>query len=268
MSATPPSGGPAREPPPLVDPTGEPPDRPGPIADRGPVRRDSVRSERWTVRGVAKVTHDVDAGQVDLDGVVSVAGSLAAASVRARGTLEVFGRVEVRGPLVVRGDLHVGGPVRAVDLDLDGPTRLDGELSVERRARIRGSFRAPSLSGSLVEIDGSAVVPGDLRAAVLRADLTDSSELGTVTGRTVRVHGRLPNLLDKAFFREPRSVVRRIEADSVDLAAVRVAFVRSREVVLGAGAHVTTVEGTIVRRHSKSHVGPESESPAPYGLRR
>jgi len=62
--------------------------------------------------------------------------------------------------------------------------------------------------------------------------------------------------------------VDRIEAESVKLEGVKVAFVRAPQVILGRGCHVTEVDGTIVRRHPSSHVGPESRSLPPYGLRR
>ena len=248
----------------------EPPStlRTGRLVDRGTVRREGVRADAWSVRGVAKVTRDVDVGRADLDGVVSIAGHLSAEAVRARGTLEVFGAVDVRGTFEARGNVRVGGAVHAVDLDLDGPNRFDGALSVDRRAHVRGLLHAPSFDGGLLEIDGSATVAGELRALHVRADLSGTSELGTVLARNVRVHGHRPNLLDKALFREARATVTRIEAESVDLANVRVGFVRATALVLGPGAHVTTVEGTVVRRHPRSRVGPESESVPPFGLRR
>ncbi len=255
--------------PPLNVALGSPPAPPtGRLVDRGTVRREWVRADEWSVRGVAKVTRDVDVGRADLDGLVSVAGHLSAEAVRARGALEVFGPVDVRGTFGARGNVRVGGTLHAVDLDLDGPTRVDGALSVDRRAQVRGLLHAPSFDGGLLEIDGSATVVGELRALDVRADLSGTSELGTVFARSVRVHGHRPNLLDKALFREARATVTRIEADSVDLANVRVGFVRTKALVLGPGAHVTTVEGTVVRRHPRSRVGPESESAPPFGLRR
>ncbi len=242
--------------------------RSGRLVDRGTVRREEVRADRWSVRGVAKVTRDVDVGRADLDGLVSVAGRLSAEAVRARGALEVFGPVDVRGTFEARGDVRGGGALHAGDLDLDGPNRVDGAISVDRRAHVRGLLHAPSFDGGILEISGSATVAGELRALQVQADLSGPSEIGMVVARSVRVHGHSPNLLDKALFREARSTVARIEAESVDLANVRVGFVRATSLVLGPGAHVTAVEGNVVRRHPKSRVGPESESVPPFGLRR
>ena len=238
------------------------------LVDRGSVVHGSIVAGRWATQGIAKVLKDVDVVRAELDGLVSVGGRFTAETLRYRGTLGVGGAIDVRGTIEGRGTLTVGGALDATDLMLRGPVRLEGPLRVVRHAAIAGALRTPSLLAGAFELDGSASVPGEIHAGFVRADFADASELGSIVAPTVRLHGRRPNLLDKVFFRSVSVHVDRIEADSVDLEAVDVDFVRAKTVVLGADAHVTRLEATDVRRHPKSRVGPESVTPAPYGLRR
>jgi cytoskeletal protein CcmA (bactofilin family) len=232
------------------------------------VRHDAVRTERWKANGTVKVSGGVDVTTADVTGTISVGGALTAGSFRARGTLDVDGTVEVRELLAARGNVHCSATVHALDLSLVGTVRIGGAVSVDRTFTLRGVLHAPSVTAGVLEVDGSVEVPGEVRALNLLADLRHRSTLGSVRARRVRLRGRAPNVVDKVFFHLDPVTVERIEADSVELESVDVAFVRAKEIVLGRHAHVTAVEGTIVRRHPSSSVGPESKSPPPYGLRR
>jgi cytoskeletal protein CcmA (bactofilin family) len=236
--------------------------------DRGIVRHESVHAERWQAGGSVKVIREVDVGSARVTGSLVVGGGLSADEFRSRGTLEVQGALRVRGVFFARGSFHGAAEVRAGDLTLEGTARVDGAISVERAFTLKGTLDAPSVVAGLLEADGMLRVPGEIRGLSVRAGLRPRSALGRVTAREVRLSGHIPNLVDKAFFREERVTVERIEADTVVLAGVDVAFVRAKEVALGRDCHVTAIEGTIVRRHASSTVGPESKSPPPYGLRR
>jgi cytoskeletal protein CcmA (bactofilin family) len=240
----------------------------GAIDERGTIRHDSVRVARWSVTGTAKVTGSVEVGTADVRGTLAVGGRLSADRLRSRGNLEVEGPVEVRGLFSSRGALRLAGSAHATDLDLDGTARFAGAVTVDRTCSVRGVLHAPALAVGVLRVVGAAHVPGEVRALSVDASFREASELGRIEARTVRLRGRLPNLVDKVFFHERTVVVERIEAESVDLAGVEVGLVRAQKVVLGRGCHVTAVEGTIVAQHSSSTVGPESKSPPPYGLRR
>ncbi len=245
-----------------------PPPREELLEDRGTCRHDAVHANRWEARGTVKISKDVAVGAADVHGTVSIGGTLLAREFRARGTLDVEGAVDVRGPMTVRGNAHFAAGLRAVDLELDGCGRVGGAVSVERTLTSHGILEAPSVTAGVLSLEGAVAVPGEIRALQLTADLPHSSTLGDVHARTVRLRGRLPNLLDKVFVREARTHVDRIEADRVELEGVDVRFVRAKEILLGRESHVTEVEGTITRRHPSSSVGPEVKSPLPYGLRR
>ena len=255
---------------PKVSPPPSPPAPPREelVTDRRAGRHDSVRARRWAAEGTVKVSKGVDVGEADVNGTVSIGGTVTATRFRARGTLDVEGGVEVRGALSVRGTAHFAATVRAVDLELDGRTRIRGAVSVERTLTSRGVLEAPSVVAGVLSLEGAATIPGEIRALQVEARLPQSSSLGSVQARTVRLHGRVTNLLDKVFYRESRTRVDRVEADRVELEGVDVRSVRAKEVLLGRESHVTEVEGTIVRRHPSSSVGPQVKSETPYGLRR
>ena len=238
------------------------------VKDRGIVRHDTLRADQWRADGTVKVLHDVDVGSAHLTGSLSVGGGLSADAFRLRGALEVEGVVRVRSTGSVRGTFRAAGEVRAGDLTLDGVGRTGGTITVDRTLTVQGTLDAPSVTAGLLEIDGVVRIPGEVRALGVRAELGRRSTLGTVVARRVRLSGHVPNLVDKAFFREDRVFVGRVEADSVELEGVDVGFVRGKEIALGRNCHVTAVEGAVVRRHASSTVGPESKSPPPYGLRR
>jgi cytoskeletal protein CcmA (bactofilin family) len=238
------------------------------VIERGAIRHESVRAARWSVTGTAKVTGAVEVGAVEVRGTLVVGGSLSADRIRSRGTLEVEGAVEVRGSFSSRGTLRAVGTVHAVDLDVNGVARFTGLLRVDRTCNARGVVHAPALTVGVLILEGSARVPGEIQALSVDATFREASHLGHIRARTVRLRGRVPNLVDKVFFHERTVVVERIDAEAVELTGVEAGLVRAQKIVLGRGSHVTAVDGTVVSRHPSSSIGPESKSPPPYGLRR
>lgn len=241
---------------------------PATLDDRGTVRRDAVRAGRWSISGTAKVAGDVEVEEGRGRGQITVGGKVRAGVFLTHGTFDVTGLVEVRGLLRVRGTLRAAATVHAGDLTLAGIARSAGAVKVDRVASVVGTLDTPEVSAGAFRLKGVARIPGALRATEVSAELKETSRFGPVIAREVRIHGKPPNLVDKALFHDRVVSVERIEADSVDLEGVEVAFIRAPRIVLGRDCHVTEVEGTIVRRHPSSHVGPESRTPPPYGLRR
>jgi cytoskeletal protein CcmA (bactofilin family) len=240
----------------------------GTLTERGAVRHDSVRAASWSMTGTAKVTGAVEVGAVDVRGTLVVGATLSAERLRSRGTLEVEGAVDVRGPISSRGILRAAAPVHAVDLDANGVARFAGVLTVDRTCHVRGGLHAPALTASVLMLEGSARIPGEIRAQSVDATFREASQLGHISARAVRLRGKVPNLVDKVFFHERTVVVERIDAESVELTGVEAGLVRAQRIVLGRGCHVTAVDGTVASRHPSSSIGPESKSPPPYGLRR
>ena len=238
------------------------------VTERGVARHEMVRAERWSVRGTVKVARDVDVGEADLQGTVSVGGAFRAGRLASDGLLEVSGPLQSEGPISGRGELRAGATLRAGDLTRRGRLQVAGAITVDRRIDVTGWLRAASVAAQDVRLDGVIEVSGPVRGASVDLRLRDGSRIGPVEGRTVRLGAHTPNLVDKVLARRVTVTIARVEAESVELEGVDVAFVRAREIVLGRGCHVTAFEGTIVRRHPTSRVGPESRSAPPYGLRR
>lgn len=264
-------GPPSASPPPALPPARLP--NSGTLRDSGSVRRDSVRAARWTSSGIAKVQGDVDVESGSAAGFASVGGKLTAGSFGSRGTLEVLGPTEVRGDLTLDGTVRFQSPVHAGALDARGTVECAAEVRVDRGCALAGAFEAPSLRVGRLEVAGTLAVPGDVDAFTsVRARFRGDSTVGSFRARSVVLEGPsvalIPALFRAVFGGSATIHVDRIEADSVELSAVDVEFVRSPKIVLGPGAHLTAFEGTIVRQHPSSRVGPESRSRPPHGLTR
>jgi hypothetical protein len=215
-----------------------------------------------------KVSGEVDVGAVRLDGTVSVSGPITVDSLRSRGTLEADGSMTVLGIFDSDGNLHAGGPVRAAQASLVGTTRVGADVTVAGSLLVRGQFAAASVHAGEFRGDGAIAVPGTTEAVDVDMRIRRDSAFGTIHARTVRLIRSGPNPIERLFGRSPATPVARIEADRVELEGVDVAFVHCPEVILGRDAHVTELEGTVVRRHATASVGPRSLTPPPYGLRR
>lgn len=243
--------------------------RPAPdLSENGVVRHDAVLARRWSVRGTAKVSGDVTVEAADLQGFLVVGGAFRGGRGRLRGTIEVAGPLDLRSELTVEGTLRGGTTVRAGSVAVSGTLRSAGAVEVVGTLEVRGRLEAPSLRAAELRLRGCAEISGTTHALKVEAEFDRPSALGSVEARSVRLRGRAPSPVDRLFGRSTPVSVERIEADRVELERVDVAFVRAPEIRLGAEAHVTTIEGTVVARHRTSRVGPESRSPRPPGLRR
>jgi cytoskeletal protein CcmA (bactofilin family) len=247
-----------------------PPPRPrgGPVLERGTVVHDEVRSVLWRLHGIAKVVHDVDVGEGELHGRVIVGGPFLADELRLNGSLDVRGPVAVARRLRADGSIEAHAGLRAAGATVAGKLRVDGELELTAPARLRGSVRAALVRAGPLELRGEVQVPGVVRAERCVAELAPGSSIGEIRGTEVGLRGATPNVVRRVLGPVPPVTVGRVEAASVTIADVRVGLVKGREIVLGPRAHVTAVEGTIVRQHPTSRLGPESWTPPPHGLHR
>ncbi len=218
--------------------------------------------------GVAKVLGEVDVGTATIRGTLVVAGALTADACSADGTLEVAGAVEVRSSLAAVGTLRAGSTVHASDAELRGDARVAGEIRVDRLLTARGSFSAGSARVGALSIQGEARVPGTVTAERVDAVLHEDSAFGTIEASSVRLEARPADPVGRVLGRRVVVSVDRIDADTVELTSAVVGFVRAKTLALGRDCHVAAVEGTVIRSHRSSRVGPESRSAPPPGLRR
>ena len=238
------------------------------LLERGTVRHDEVRAQRWVVHGIAKVLGSAEVGVGELDGTVAVGGAFAADQLAVVGALDLRGPLTVTGRFSTHGTFDAGSSVHAGEAFLRGAARVLGELVVEGPLTVRGMLRAPSVRCGALDLYGTAMIPGEVVATSVDVDLVADSALGTVQCREFRLRGPAPNVVQRVLGQPSLVTVERVDAETARIEAARVRFVRAREIILGRGAHVEAVEGRVVRAHASSRVGPESWSRPPHGLSR
>ncbi len=242
--------------------------RSGTVEDRGVMRRDSVHAARWLVDGSAKATGAVDVGSLEVQGSLSVGGMLSADTLTVRGRLDAGAAVQVAGALTSDGGFRATGPVTARQATFDGASRVTGDVTVEATLALRGQFAAAALHVGELRGDGAVQVVGELRAGAVDLRLKGESRFGVIRARSVRLLRASANPVEMVLGGGVPTPVERIEADRVELEGVDADFVHCPEVILGRDAHISELEGTVVRQHGSASVGPRSKTPPPYGLSR
>ena len=114
-----------------------------------------------------------------------------------------------------------------------------------------------------LQLDGGVVVPGLFDCPTGVVHLRSPSRIGTLRSENLRI---VPPLFPPA--RRLLLVVDRIEAKDVEIAGVDCEYLRADRVRLGPHAHVTRLDGEVIRRHPTAVVGPWAREPIPPGLSR
>jgi len=239
------------------------PPRSGEIQDAGAVRRDSVRAQRWSASGAAKILGDVDVDEATLSGLASIRGQLLGGSVAASGTLDVGGSVRLTGTFRTAGTATIGHGVQAADVDSSGALSVAGPVQASGTVRWKGALdTTEGITAGRVDFEGSASVAGAIVATQLEGRLRGGSKVGSITADRVRI------TRPARLFGHSELHVLTIEAKEVELEAVTAQHVKAERIALGPGCQIAGVEGTITRQHASAHVGPASRTPPPYGLMR
>jgi cytoskeletal protein CcmA (bactofilin family) len=251
--------------PPPAAPAPTLPPRSGDLRDLGVVRRDSIRSESWTLSGTGKVQGDVDVTRAQIDGSVSVKGKLVAVHVAVEGAIEVTGETRVAQTLAIHGTGRFEAALRAQDLSTQGSIEVAGTVEVPGRAQLNGHLIA---SGELkigqLDFKGRIETSGSWTAASITGELEGASRVPYIRVGPIRL-----SRARRLFARHGSSLtVDRIDATEAYLENVDCEFLCAERVTLGPGCHIAQVEGKILRQHSSSYVGWESRSPPPHGLSR
>lgn len=236
----------------------------GEVRDTDAVRRPSVRAHRYVSTHATKILGDLEAVSVELRGFASIGGRLQAEHVRSDGTLDVAGAVTARSDAVFRGAAELRAGLSAGDLTVHGSLRCVGPMVLEGNAHVRGSLEVtgPFTARSL-QFDGDLAIPGTVDSPIVQGHLRHPSRIGVLRSQHVRI---VPALLSSG--RTASLQVDRIEATEVEIAGVDCEYLRAERIRLGPRAHVTRLDGQIVRRHRAALVGPRSWEPLPYGITR
>ena len=240
------------------------PARTGEVVDRGVVRRVGVRAARWELRGVAKLTGDLDVDTAVIDGAVSVGGKVIAADLRVDGTIESTGDALVSHLLALDGHARVDGSLRAGDIDAEGSLRVGAGVDVDRAVLWRGALEVKGwLKASRIAGEGRFEVGGAVSGKEVDLVLEQPSRAKSISAETVRVRSKRRPLRDRALLE-----VERIDADMVELEGVVVEYLRSAQIIAGPGCRIARYDGKVVRSHPSARLGPSSVSPKPHGLTR
>ena len=236
----------------------------GDLRDIGAARRPAIRARSYTALGAVRIDGDVDTGTVELHGTATIGGRLSAERLRSDGDLDVAREVVVKGESNLRGPTSFGASLVSGDLVVQGTLRVAAGAVVDGDARITGTLEVgTSLSARSVAFEGALVVPVVLECPFVQGRLRRPSRIGTLRSQNVRIV-RAPGPLG----RHGTLVGDRIEASEVELAGVDCEYLRAERVRLGPDAHVTRLDGQVVRQHRTATVGPRSWTPAPPGLTR
>ncbi|MCI4346252.1 MAG: hypothetical protein L3K07_05815 [Thermoplasmata archaeon] len=240
-----------------------PPPLSGEIVDHGASRRDTVRTLRWSVHGAAKVLGTVEAGTLDISGMLSVGGELRCGELRVRGSVDTFAPTRVAGLLDLDGAARLGGPVSAGEARLLGRAELTSDLAAERTVDAEGHLAVGGdLSAAELRFSGTLLVTGGIRAGRITGKLDGVCRARSVLCDTID----LKRITFPPWKRSAAFSAERIEAREAHLDGVRCEFLRAEEIYLGPNCHVSRAEGRVVARHRSSYVGYESSSPPPPGL--
>lgn len=245
----------------------------GSLRMSGASRVPNVRTLAWTASGFTKVAGDVEVETGDVHGSLAVGGKLVAKQLELSGTNRVVGEIQISDRCLSKGSLRAGASVSARRVELNGTVEIVGALTVAEDLRLNGTLDVGGdvRAGSMIFV-GRLAVEGTLTARSISGEVESLSSVGEIHADWMEIHMKKSRLPFAVPFLPPPAwhelEVRRVEANEVHLAGVRVRYLKADRVWLGPDTHVEYVEGTIVQQHKDAHVGPESESSPPPGLSR
>jgi cytoskeletal protein CcmA (bactofilin family) len=215
--------------------------------------------------GRAKVAGAVELDQLTVRGDLSVAGPVTADRWDAVGRTLVEGDGKGTGDWRLHGESRFGGGLSAGSLTVDGRLDVRGGVQVTGGVSVRGSLDVGTdLKTGPLQVDGALSVVGAATATTFRLMVRGPSKADRIKADQVTIDRK-----SSPFDRDPPVLeVLEIEAQEVHLTGVVAQYVKAPRVTLGPGCRIAQVDGTVVARDPKSHVGPQVRSAPPYGLSR
>ncbi|MCM3786632.1 hypothetical protein M3231_27235 [Neobacillus mesonae] len=184
-------------------------------------------SVKFKSMGEASVHGHLDTSSFKSMGEISIDGGLNADKTALLGTIRVNGKMQVR-KLKALGHTEVRGDVRGELLKVTGGLTIhEGDCTAERLL-IRGTFNTE----------------GALNAEHIGIKLYGPCNASEIGGSEVRIHRSLGSWLSYMFLRKEKQSMTAdvIEGDDVYLEHVEARIVRGRNVVIGRGCKIGTVE--------------------------
>lgn len=240
-----------------------PPPRAGDVADTGAVVRDRVRARSWRLEGVGRASQDVDVEVLQVQGDLTVGAGIVAERCDCDGRLSAGGAGLGSGAWTLSGETRLGGPLQVGSLTVEGRLDVRGDLVVGGALKsagsldVRGGIRAQS-----IHLDGSLTAGQDVNAPDISLVIRGPSKVPSLRARRIVVARPAPPWASEP----PVLDVLEIEGEEVRLAGVTAQYVKADRITVGPGCQLSQVEGKILSQSPRSHVGPQSKSPAPKGL--
>jgi len=196
------------------------------------------------ISGSGKITGDVEARQITISGTGEVQGSVNARSFSGSGSFSIRGNLEagaadcsgsgeIAGSVTAdsfrtSGTAKVAGKVKAGEVELSGSSEFNCDLEAER-FRSRGSF---AIGGLLSADEVEIVLGGHSRAR----------EIGGEQITVVRAAENRVPLWWRWATKRAMLEAEVIEGDGLYLEGTRATMVRGRQVTIGRGCHIQSVE--------------------------
>lgn len=222
----------------------------------GSSRMSEVSSDSFDVAGSARVSGNVDVGEM------SVAGS-----IRVEGEVKVEGDLDSSGSLVAEKSITAGNidssgslraeSIRARMLDSSGVVRVKGEIESDSMD-VSGSCEAEKITSKAIESSGvitakeirstSIDISGGITADTVECDeftmsldgYTSRNRIGTLKCREISIEGGRR-------FRKDIIEVEEITCETAYLESVRAKKISGGEVTLGDGCEVDYVEARVIK---------------------
>jgi cytoskeletal protein CcmA (bactofilin family) len=177
----------------------------------------------------------------------------------------VDGEASGAGPWKIAGEHRFGGAVTLQSLDAQGRVDVGGALTATQAVSVIGTLDVlGDVQAGSVAWRGAAAISGEIRATSVTITTIGPSKVGSIRAPTVHIEHK-----GGRFASNPSTLeVLEIEGKEVHVAGVVAQLVKADRIIVGPGCRLAEVDGTVVSRDPSSHIGPQSQSPKPYGLSR
>ncbi|MDD6489081.1 MAG: hypothetical protein PUG48_04625 [Clostridia bacterium] len=195
------------------------------------------------VNGAAIFPDGFQALRVQVDGTVRCNGDFVCESIRCNGSSRFFGGMDIK-ELYCEGSLISSGtqPVKIGQIYCNGATKFFSDILTDT-IDISGSLNTEkdcNLTAQKIFCDGSIIVNGDINADMLNAD--GYIFANTINSKKVYINSQPGRKLKKLLTRKPDTAISLISADEIELINVKASKVVGKNIKIGSGCVIESVE--------------------------
>lgn len=195
------------------------------------------------VNGSAVFPDGFEAIKVRIDGMLKCNGDVVCSTIRCNGSAKFLAGMNIR-ELYCDGSLISSGtePVTIEQVNCGGAAKFFSDVTTET-IDVSGSFNTESgcnLNAKKVFCDGSIIVNGDINTDMLNAD--GFIFANTINAKKVYINCMPSKKIRKILSKKPDIEISLINADEIELINVKAAKVVGKNITIGAGCVIGTVE--------------------------